>query len=68
MMLLVDFSGPMRDRLQAQAALGLACGALIAVATLASRSAVLAAAVAAGAPARPPARVRRRLTTEGPAR
>ncbi|MDQ6731953.1 MAG: FUSC family protein, partial [Actinomycetota bacterium] len=47
MMLLVDFSGPMRDRLQAQAALVLACGALITVATLASRSAVLAAAVTA---------------------
>ena len=47
MMLLVDFSGPMRDRLQAQATLVLACAALITVATLASRSAVLAAAATA---------------------
>jgi uncharacterized membrane protein YccC len=45
MLLLVDFAGPMRSRLQAQVALALACGVLITVATLCSRS--TAAAVVA---------------------
>src|SRR4051812_27841732 len=44
MLLLVDFAGPMRSRLQAQVALALACGVLIAIATLCSRG--TAAAVA----------------------
>lgn len=44
MLLLVDFAGPMRSRLQAQVALGLACGVLIVVATLCSRSTVAAVA------------------------
>src|SRR4051812_30059612 len=44
MLLLVDFAGPMRSRLQAQVALALACGVLIALATLCSRG--TAAAVA----------------------
>jgi uncharacterized membrane protein YccC len=43
MVLLVDFTGSMRERLQAQAALALAGGVLICVATLTSRSTVLAA-------------------------
>jgi hypothetical protein len=43
MLLLVDFSGPMRDRLQAQAALSVVCGALICFGTLASNSDALAA-------------------------
>ncbi len=43
MLLLVDFAGPMRTRLEAQAALAVACGVLIAVATLCSRDAGLAA-------------------------
>ena len=43
MLLLVDFGGPMRDRLQAQAALGVAGGVLICVGTLASRAPWLAA-------------------------
>jgi uncharacterized membrane protein YccC len=38
MLLLVDFAGPMRSRLQAQTALALACGVLITLATLCSRS------------------------------
>ncbi len=42
MLLLVDFAGPMRSRLQAQVALALACGVLIAIATLCSRSTVAA--------------------------
>src|SRR3954470_14184702 len=44
MLLLVDFAGPMRTRLQAQIALALACGALIVLATLCSRSTVAAVA------------------------
>jgi uncharacterized membrane protein YccC len=44
MLLLVDFAGPMRARLQAQVALALACGVLIAIATLCSRSTVAAVA------------------------
>src|SRR4051794_41956594 len=44
MLRLVDFAGPMRSRLQAQVALALACGVLIALATLCSRG--TAAAVA----------------------
>jgi uncharacterized membrane protein YccC len=44
MLLLVDFGGPLRDRLRNQAALAVACAALIAVATLVSRSAGPAAA------------------------
>ncbi|MDQ1486044.1 MAG: hypothetical protein QOJ62_1737, partial [Actinomycetota bacterium] len=43
MLLLVDFGGPMRDRLQAQAALGVAGGVLICLGTLASRAPWLAA-------------------------
>jgi uncharacterized membrane protein YccC len=43
LLLLVDFGGPMRDRLQAQAALSLAGGALVCLGTLASRTAWLAA-------------------------
>jgi uncharacterized membrane protein YccC len=44
MLLLVDFSGPMRERLQAQATLVVTCGAFICLGTLASRNAWLAAA------------------------
>jgi Fusaric acid resistance protein-like len=43
MLLLVDFAGPMRGRLQAQAALGLTGGAFVCLGTLASRSAWLGA-------------------------
>ncbi|HWF51475.1 MAG TPA: FUSC family protein [Solirubrobacteraceae bacterium] len=43
MLLLVDFSGSMRDRLSAQAALGLACAVLICLGTLASESTPVAA-------------------------
>ena len=42
MLLLVDFPGTIIDRLQAQAALGLACVVLIALGTLASKSTVVA--------------------------
>jgi uncharacterized membrane protein YccC len=45
MLLLVDFTGSIRDRVQAQVALGVACCVLIVLGTLASRSAWLAAAV-----------------------
>src|SRR5690349_5982096 len=38
MLLLVDFGGRIRDRLRNQAALAVACGGLIAIATLASRA------------------------------
>jgi uncharacterized membrane protein YccC len=38
MLLLVDFAGPMRDRLRNQAALALACCVLISLATLVSRT------------------------------
>src|SRR6201990_896021 len=38
MLLLVDFAGPMRARLQAQATLALACGVLITLGTVASHS------------------------------
>jgi uncharacterized membrane protein YccC len=44
MLLLVDFAGPMRSRLQAQVALALACGVLIVIATLCSRSTFAAVA------------------------
>ncbi len=44
MLLLVDFAGPMRTRLQAQVALALACGVLISIATLCSNSTVAAVA------------------------
>jgi uncharacterized membrane protein YccC len=47
MLLLVDFGGPLRDRLRNQAALAVACAGLIAVATLVSSSA-WPAAVATG--------------------
>ncbi len=47
MLLLVDFSGPMRERLQAQAALALTGGAFVCLGTLASRNAWLAAAAMA---------------------
>lgn len=47
MLLLVDFGGSIRYRLQCQAALGVACAALICVGTLASRTTWLAAAVTA---------------------
>ena len=43
MLLLVDFQGPIVDRLLAQATLGLACAALICLGTLASRSTPVAA-------------------------
>ena len=43
MLLLVDFTGPMRDRLQAQAALALVGGVLVCVGTIASRSTVFGA-------------------------
>jgi hypothetical protein len=42
MLLLVDFGGPMRERLQAQAALAIVAGALVCLGTLASESAWLA--------------------------
>ena len=42
MLLLVDFPGPIRARLQAQVALALACGVLISLATLCSNNDVLA--------------------------
>jgi len=47
MLLLVDFSGPKRDRLQAQAALAVVGGLFVCVGTLASRTAWLAAAAMA---------------------
>jgi hypothetical protein len=47
MLLLVDFRGPLRDRLRNQAALAVACGAMIAIATLVSNSMWLAAAAMA---------------------
>jgi len=43
MLLLVDFSGPTRERLQAQAALSVVCGTLVCLGTLASSSDVLGA-------------------------
>jgi uncharacterized membrane protein YccC len=43
MLLLVDFQGPIRDRVFAQASLVAACAALIALGTLASRSTAVAA-------------------------
>src|SRR5271170_962646 len=43
MLLLVDFSGSLKDRLLDQTALGLACAALICLATLVSRTTWLAA-------------------------
>ncbi|HEV7754098.1 MAG TPA: FUSC family protein [Baekduia sp.] len=43
MLLLVDFTGPMRDRLRAQALLAVACGVLISLATLVSGTTWLAA-------------------------
>src|ERR1700742_4396380 len=43
MLLLVDFPGPIRARLQAQLALGLACCVLITLGTLASGTAAIAA-------------------------
>src|SRR3954471_23506534 len=43
MLLLVDFAGPLRDRLRNQAALAVACGALITGATLCPRTTWLAA-------------------------
>jgi uncharacterized membrane protein YccC len=42
-LVLVDFTGPMRERLQAQAALGVAGGVLVCLGTLASRDPWLAA-------------------------
>lgn len=47
LLLLVDFTGPMRERLQAQAALAVVCCALIALATLASRTTWVATAAMA---------------------
>jgi uncharacterized membrane protein YccC len=47
MLMLVEFGGPMRDRLQAQAALALAGAVLVCVGTLASREAWLATAAMA---------------------
>jgi uncharacterized membrane protein YccC len=43
MLLLVDFAGPIRDRVRNQAALGVACGVMITIATLVSQSTVGAA-------------------------
>jgi uncharacterized membrane protein YccC len=43
MLLLVDFGGPIRDRLKAQAALAVTSGALVCLGTLASRTSWLAA-------------------------
>ncbi len=45
MLLLVDFGGPIRDRLQAQAALAIVGGVFVCIGTLASRSAWLGAGV-----------------------
>jgi uncharacterized membrane protein YccC len=42
MLLLVDFAGPIKDRLVNQAALGIACAVLIAIGTLCSRTTWLA--------------------------
>src|SRR5258705_8209358 len=47
MLLLVDFTGPMRDRLQAQAALAVVGGVFVCLGTLASGAAWLAAAAMA---------------------
>ncbi|MGH2895784.1 MAG: FUSC family protein, partial [Solirubrobacteraceae bacterium] len=47
MLLLVDFGGSIRNRLQCQAALAVACAALICVGTLASRTTWLAAVLTA---------------------
>jgi uncharacterized membrane protein YccC len=47
MLLLVDFSGPMRERLQAQAALAIVGGVFVCVGTLASGTAWLAASAMA---------------------
>src|SRR4249920_2561953 len=47
MLLLVDFTGPMRDRLQAQAALAVVGGVFVCAGTLASGAAWLAAAAMA---------------------
>jgi len=47
MLLLVDFSGPMAERLQAQAALAVTGGVFVCLATLASQTAWLAAAAMA---------------------
>ena len=47
MLLLVDFAGPMRDRLRAQASLAVVSAALICLATLASRTTWLAATLMA---------------------
>jgi uncharacterized membrane protein YccC len=47
MLLLVDFAGPMRSRVQAQAALAVACSALVCIGTLASRTTWLAVAAMA---------------------
>ncbi|MFL5865375.1 MAG: FUSC family protein [Solirubrobacteraceae bacterium] len=47
MLLLVDFGGTIRYRLQCQTALALACGAFICIGTLASRTSWLAAVVTA---------------------
>jgi uncharacterized membrane protein YccC len=47
MLVLVDFAGPMRARLEAEAALAVAGGSLVCVGTLSSRSTVLAAAAMA---------------------
>jgi uncharacterized membrane protein YccC len=47
MLLLVDFGGSIRNRLQCQTALAVACAALICVGTLASRTTWLAAVVTA---------------------
>src|SRR5499427_688501 len=47
MLLLVDFGGPMAERLQAQVALAVTCGVFVCLATLASQTAWLAAAAMA---------------------
>src|ERR1700731_2244738 len=48
MLLLVDFGGPMAERLQAQAALAVTGGGFVCLATLASQTAWLAAVSKAG--------------------
>jgi uncharacterized membrane protein YccC len=47
MVLLVDFTGPMRDRLQAQFALSVVCGVFVCLGTLASNSDAVATAAMA---------------------
>ena len=61
MLLLVDFRGPIVDRLRAQALLGVACAVLICLGTLASRSTPVAVATMFVVGLRHPLRRRRQL-------